>query len=295
MMTTMVLGKIRHFANRFPLGRRNSLLPRVMRRLFRTASGQAVVDDFDGAFQMRLDLAEHMQRRIFWTGYYNREIVALLDKLIEPGMVVLDIGANIGEITLVAAKRTTERGQVIAFEPMSAIADQLEEHVQSNSLEWVTVVRAGLSDHCGEAAIYNACAQWDDSEPNRGLGSLYADQPNAKPVQSIALLTLDDYLQKAPIKRLDIIKIDIEGAELPCLKGALDTLRRFRPMLIIELQAETSKNAGYEQTDILDLLAGLGYEFQSIGQNGRLERLARNDLRDFQNVLCTHTAGAARP
>jgi FkbM family methyltransferase len=295
MMTTAVLCKFRHFANRFPLGRRDALLPRVMRGLFRNASGHAEINDFDGTFHMRLDLAEHMQRRIFWVGYYNREIVALLDRLIEPGMVFLDIGANIGEITMVAAKRTTERGKVISFEPMSAIADQLETHIHRNSLQWVSVVRAGLSDHCGNANIYDACAQWDSSEPHRGLGSLYAAQPDAPPVQSIELLTLDEYLRRSPIHRLDIIKIDIEGAELPCLKGAMDTLRQFRPMVIIELQAETSKTAGYEQTDILDLLEELGYRFQSIGRDGHLDKLDRSNLQDYQNVLCTHTSGAARP
>jgi len=294
MMTTAVLCKIRRLANSFPLGRQNALLPRLMRGLFRNAYGQAEINDFDGAFHMRLDLAEHMQRRIFWVGYYNREIVALLDRLIEPGMVFLDIGANIGEITMVAARRTKESGHVIAFEPMNTIADQLEEHVHRNSLPWVSVVRAGLSDQCGQADIYDACAQWDSSEPHRGLGSLYAAQPGATPVQSIALLTLDQYLQEAPIERLDIIKIDIEGAELPCLKGAQATLQRFRPMIIIELQAETSKTAGYEQTDILDLLEGLGYRFQSIGPKGHLEKLERRNLRDYQNVLCSHSTGAAR-
>ncbi|WP_315808894.1 FkbM family methyltransferase [Pseudomonas sp. C9-3] len=252
------------------------------------------IDDFDGIFQVRLDLAEHMQRRIFWVGYYNREIVALLDRLIKPGMVFLDVGANIGEITLVAAKRTREFGRVISFEPMSSIASQLEEHLRRNSLSWVSVARVGLSDHTGEANIYDACANEDANEPNHGLGSLYAAKADAKPVQTIQLMTLDEYLRAHPVERLDIIKIDIEGAELPCLKGAQETLSQFKPQIIIELQVETSRAAGYEQTDILNLLEEFGYGFQNIGKNGVLTKLDRNNLQEFQNVLCTPIAGAAQ-
>ncbi|HIG47912.1 MAG TPA: phosphoglycerate mutase (2,3-diphosphoglycerate-independent), partial [candidate division Zixibacteria bacterium] len=62
------------------------------------------VPDFDGTYLVRLRLSEHMQRRIFWMGYYSTDIVALLKMTLRPGMVVVDVGANIGEIAMVAAR-----------------------------------------------------------------------------------------------------------------------------------------------------------------------------------------------
>lgn len=286
-MTAALLPYLRRFAQRFPLGRESLLLPRIMRSLFRHASGLAMVNDFDGNLRIRLDLAEHMQRRIFWIGYYNREIVALLNRLIRPGMVVVDIGANIGEITLVAANRTTHSGQVIAFEPMARIAEQLEENIRENGLTWAKAVRLGVSNRPGEAHIYQPFNS-DSSEPNRGLGTLYPDEPDARPSQTITLTTLDRYFEDHPVERLDIIKIDIEGAELACLEGARNTLLRYKPAIVIEIQAATAANAGYKQSDILELLSDLGYAFQRIGPAGALEPIDSNSLGDYQNVLCTH-------
>ncbi len=286
-MNTSLLPYLRSFALRFPLGRQSLLLPRIMRSLFRHASGQATINDFDGKLRMRLDLSEHMQRRIFWVGYYNREIVALLDRVVRPGMVIADVGANIGEITLVAANRTTSSGQIIAFEPMSRIADQLEENIRENGLSWAVAVRLGVSNRTGEARIYQP-SRVDSGEPNRGLGTLYPNEVGARPSQTIALTTLDSYFEEHPVERLDIIKIDIEGAELACLEGARNTLMRYTPTIIIEIQAETSANAGYKQSDILELLSGLGYGFQRIGHGGSLEPIDPNALSDYQNVLCTY-------
>lgn len=291
-MSPKLLRHLRRFSQRFPLGRRKLILPRIMRSLFHKAKYQVTVSDFDGDFRMRLDLAEHMQRRIFWIGYYSREVVGLLDKLIQPGMVIFDIGANIGEITLVAAKRTTSTGRVVAFEPVSSIADRLEENVRENSLTWVSTLRLGLSNRLGKANIYSSCNQWKSTEPHRGLGSLYPGNYNSPPLQTIQLTTLDQYIYSNPVERLDIIKIDIEGAELPCLEGAKNTLQFFKPMLIIEVQADTSNAAGYEQSDILGFLQKLGYRFQRIGLHGRLDEVDQHSLSNYQNVLCTHQDGA---
>lgn len=290
-MSPELLCHLRRISQLVPLGKKRLLLPRVMRSLFHKAKGQVTVEDFDGAFRMRLDLAEHMQRRIFWVGYYSREVVGLLNTLIRPGMVVFDVGANIGEITLVAARRTTSIGKVIAFEPVNSIADRLDEHVRENALTWVSTHRLGLSDRQGEANIYASCNQWKSTEPHRGLGSLYPGDENASPLQSIPLATLDNFISNNPQERLDLIKLDIEGAELPCLRGAKSTLQHFKPMLIIEVQADTSKAAGYEQSEILGFLGELGYRFQRIGHDGALEEVDQHSLATYQNILCTHPNG----
>jgi len=293
-MNPEVATGFRKAAKYLSMGGRLLLAQRVLRRCFRHARGVASVNDFDGDMKIDLDLSEHMQRRIFWMDYYNREIVALLKSVLSSGMVMVDVGANIGEVTLVAAKIVGHTGQVIAFEPMEEIAASLERNVRCNHLKQVVIARLGLADTISTASIYESCGQGEAGEENRGLGSLYGGSSTNLPAQIIQLTTLDAYFRDHPVRRLDVIKIDIEGAELPCLKGAAHTLRKFQPALIIEIQEQTSTMAGYRPEEILDYLEPFGYTFQAIGKNGRLTPIGRATLSSYQNVLCTPVANPAR-
>lgn len=286
MATVKTLVTLRRVAKRMSFGGRLLLAQRLLRRYFISAEGVAPVDDFDGDLSIDLRLSEHMQSRMFWVDYYNRDIVALFDKQLQPGMVVVDVGANIGEITLVAAKRIGVTGRVIAFEPVDAIAQVLEENIRRNAFDNVTVVRAGLADTCGSAPIFASYGQSDTGKENHGLGSLYGGVDDGPALQTIRLTTLDAYFQEHPIHRLDLIKIDIEGAELPCLRGAAGTIERFKPLVIIEIQAQSATAAGYRQADILDYLTQFGYAFHKIGRNGQLRAVSAASLADYQNVLC---------
>lgn len=277
---------LRSAAVHFSFGGRLLLSQRILRRVFRHIHGVVEVDDFDGSMKVSLSLSDHMQRRIFWMGYYNREMVFLLDKLMKPGMVFIDVGSNIGEIALVAAKRTGVKGRVICFEPVDKIAKELEYNISRNNIINTEVVRMGLSDVVSQVPIFRSCGQGDPGDEHSGLGSLYGNSDTDDIIQMIDVTTLDNYLSEKPIAQIDIIKIDIEGAELPCIKGAEQTLRRHRPLLIIEIQEKSSVAAGYRQKDILEYLAGLGYVFKKIGPGGRLRDLSAQALEKYQNVLC---------
>lgn len=267
----------------------NSKLPRtLLRRLFRHAHGRVRVEDFDTDLSMDLELSEHMQRRIFWMGYYSADIAHLLNEILQPGMTVLDIGANVGEVTLLASKRVGIRGQVFAFEPVETIAQQLEHHIELNQLKQTHIERLALGDtNDNTRPIYASCGQKTDDDHN-GLGSLYGGGDGEKPLQYITMTTLDNWLTDRPsIQRIDLIKIDIEGAELACLHGARDTLLRFKSSIIIEIQDFSASRAGHSSAAILDFLSELGYRFQSIGKNGSLTPLTTDNLTSFQNVFCT--------
>ena len=290
MTTLKLMLALRNIARRLSLSNRFLLPQQLLRRCFRHARGVACVHDFDGDLTIDLSLSEHMQRRIFWIGYYNREIVALLKRIVRPGMVVIDAGANIGEIALVTAKLVGPTGLVLAFEPMNEIATKLERNISHNKLKQITVAKLGLSDAAGNAPIYRSCGQGDVHDEHHGLGSLYGSHGRDELIQNIELTTLDAFLQENPVPRLDLIKIDIEGAELACLKGAKQTLTRYRPLLIVEIQEQTSTLAGYRQIDILEYLQQLGYTFQTIGRQGVLSMLSPDNLSAYQNVLCTPTS-----
>lgn len=276
---------LRNCAKRLSLGGRFPFLLLLMRHVFRGHSGVVLVDDFDGDLTVPLQLSEHMQSRMFWKGYYNSDVVAAMNGILQPGMTFIDIGANIGEVSMVAAKRVGPHGKVVAFEPISRIASQLEDNLRNNRLSWAQAVRVALSDKPGEQAIYEAFAPGVTPDENIGLGSLYGVQDQL-PVEHVAVTTLDEYLAEHPLDRIDCIKIDIEGSELPCLIGARRTLARHLPCLIVEVQTGSALSAGYPASAILDELSQHGYRHHRIGRNGTLHPISAVDLGEYQNVLC---------
>jgi FkbM family methyltransferase len=299
-MTACDSGKIflllRKFGFLLSYATRTKIPKTVLRRIFRYAQAKVTVSDFDGDLSMNLHLSDHMQRRIFWMGYYNANIACLLNTLLKQGMTVLDVGANTGEITLLAAKRVGLQGKVFAFEPIDEIARELSRHVQMNHLNQVSIESYALGDVVNnDMPIYASCGQ-NVEDAHNGLGSLYGGEEDV-PLQRIHMTTLDAWLQAHPvIQHIDLIKIDIEGAELPCLRGGRECLQRFKPNIIIEIQDFTATRAGYKSADILDFLSGFGYAFNTIGSNGFLTPLISASLSDFQNVLCTPLdAGTRHP
>lgn len=263
------------------------MLPlRILRRIFYGTPGVVVIKDFDGDLVVDLRLSEHMQSRVFWMGYYSREVVSTLNHLLKPGMTLIDIGANFGEISLVAAKRVGRTGNVLAFEPVALHADRLETNLLRNGLSWVRVARVALSDYQGTSTIFQSCGQGAENDEHSGLNSLYAGAGSASALGTIPVTTLDAHLERNSLPRIDVVKIDIEGSELPCLIGSRATIARHLPYLIIEVQSQSAVAAGYEQGDILRELEQYGYRFESLGPQGRRQPIGVETLADYQNILC---------
>jgi FkbM family methyltransferase len=256
-----------------------------LRRWYCRAPRSIVVPDFDGTLlQVRLD--EHMGSQIFWYGSYSREVLEVLDRILRPGMVVLDVGANIGEVSLYAAKRVTAGGQVICFEMFPDLAAILRANAARNGLTWVDVAEIGIADAVGWAPAFNPSDRFRDGALHAGLGTIFGQEGRHIPAGTVPLTTIDQFLESHGVDAVDLIKVDVEGAELPALRGATATLRRCHPWLVLEVQRETSLAAGYDQQEILAFLEAFGYRFARIGRRGKLEPLSAMTLRDFQNVLC---------
>jgi FkbM family methyltransferase len=245
------------------------------------------VEDFQGNLTMFLDLGEHMQSQIFWYGCYSRDILALVHRILKPGMVVIDGGANIGEITMAVAKGVGESGKVFAFEPVKEFAEHLREHVAVNQFHNVEVSECGLSFEPGEAEIFISDAPYRDGTHNDGLGSLFRRENSLGMTNVIPITTLDAFISSNCVDQVDLVKLDIEGSELNALKGGINMLRKFAPALIIEVGEVTCQTAGYEMLDLISFVREFGYSLYKIGRRGRLDPLDRTGLSKFQNLYCT--------
>ena len=168
----------------------------------------------------------HIDRNILILGTYDADLHNALERLLQPGMTALDVGANLGEIALHMAARVGPTGQVHAFEPVPAVFTRLQQHITRNGLENILHPHPiALSDQTGQTEIAFA----DPSADNQGLASITNLTEKAGPLRTtIPTMTLDDFVAQHQIQRIDLIKIDIQGAEPRFLTGAEKTLKRLR-------------------------------------------------------------------
>ncbi|EIM78862.1 FkbM family methyltransferase [Nitritalea halalkaliphila LW7] len=119
---------------------------------------------------------------------------------------------------------------------------------------------------------------------NEGVNTLFQDAQHQQALEEIVLDTLDAVCKAQGIKRIDFIKIDIEGAELSALKGAEQTLRAHLPTLLLEVNKQACAAAGYTAEELLSFLRELGYRrFERVGLRGRL--LPLGELPAFSNLI----------
>lgn len=148
----------------------------------------------------------------------------LAEKL-RPGSVFYDLGANIGLFSLMAALMVGESGSVYSFEPDREVAGRLRRNIARNGFGNLRVIERGV---WSETRNVNFVAA-DASSPDRGTGRLADDAAEGSPVACIAL---DDFVRDAPPP--DVIKCDVEGAELEVFRGATKLLHTYRPWIVYE-------------------------------------------------------------
>lgn len=202
-------------------------------------------------YQYRGNLAVMIDWLVFFFGCYERHILCCLADSAAlaarrppgrdaaggdtenktPGIVFLDIGANIGHHSLFMAAHA---GRILAFEPYPPVRAELEAKLINNNLSHIEVCPVGLGAKTQHLTFH------PPTDANTGTGSFSAPEPN--PAMAPAALTLevvrgDEYLQACTLERLDLIKIDVERHELEVLQGLAETLERFRPVILMESEA----------------------------------------------------------
>jgi FkbM family methyltransferase len=157
--------------------------------------------------------------------------------------VAIDIGANLGEWAVPLAKAVGQGGRVLCCEPNPSVAAALQSTLAINNLTQAQVLPVAVSMADG-----NGCLAIDAADSGQ---SRLADTGIA-----VRLHSLDSLVAEAALERIDLIKIDVEGHEAAVLRGAADTLARYRPALIFESGHESS----IDRERIADLLTAQGYE-----------------------------------
>lgn len=243
---------------------------------------------FQGNIRVRTLLSDHIEAQLFWQGFQEADqgVLQRIRAHLPRDGVFIDVGANIGSFTLVGA-RVAEVGHVHAFEPSGHHHARLSHNVALNGFTNVTLNQQGLHDQPGSATLFLPRAEGEVN--NSGAASLYRDaaRDGKQVVEEVALIRLDDYVADKGVSRVDVIKIDIEGAEYSALKGAMNTLRRFRPLVLMELDRDNLLRAGCTADDILGFWQALGFQVARIDNHGDATPIhSEADLGPHQNLLC---------
>lgn len=227
------------------------------------------------------DLRDAVQRHIYFWGVFEPCEAWLFTQLLKPGMTVVDAGANVGQYTLLASKCVGGTGMVHAFEPVPSVFERLNHHVLWNKVLNIKLNRAAL---------------WSEDLSSISLGvpegqacnvSRYTIAANAE--VSAPAVTLDTYADLSSLKRLDFVKMDIEGAEPYAIAGANNVLTTFAPLVLMELAPALLLKLGNRASRLVEMMHDLGYRSWRIGPSAEASgELENPDKIDIANVLFYH-------
>jgi FkbM family methyltransferase len=194
--------------------------------------------------------------RWMWTGCYELELVALLKRVLDVGMTFVDVGAQIGYFSVIAAALVGERGMVHSFEPDPDNFLRLEAN--SRAYPWVTAHNSAVGDCNGEIAFYRSPIQSES-----GWGALFNEDGTRMRV-SVRVCTLDSWASAAGIEHINVMKMDVEGAEYRVLDGAEALIARTRPVMWVEANEVCLARDGKSVSLLLQRLTGWGYVTQGV-------------------------------
>ena len=200
-----------------------------------------------GLIYLDVDESPAMRRRA--EGRFEPEKVAALQRLLKPGMTFVDVGSNKGDFSLIAARVMNDDGRVLAFEPMPENCHWIRKSIELNGYRSIRLFELALSDEEGRALLYlGKWSGWHSLLPKEGRETI-----------EVPTRTLDAVLAESGDAQVDVLKIDVEGAELPVLRGAERTLADARLSAIL---IDVHPDRGIDPADVCAVLARHGFSFR---------------------------------
>lgn len=225
--------------------------------------------------RVSLDLCDHIQRSIY-LGVFEPEETAQVEEYLKPGMTFVDVGANVGYYTLMAAAAVGESGRVLAFEPSPYAFGRLAETLRSNGVSNVLAFPVGLGGVSGALPLF-----MPQRRGNHTPSMVAAGRGGGL---EVPVRRLDDCLAELGVERVDLMKIDVEGFEPNVVEGAAGYITRGKVGAILcEFNSHWLERNGVSAEEFFETLVGLGFEPAG----------GRPDFRvTIQNVLFTYGAPA---
>jgi FkbM family methyltransferase len=209
--------------------------------------------------------------------YYEKNVIFFFDKIIEKykNPVLFDVGANYGYYSL---RYSPFCKNVFSFEPVTQTYKVLAQNIKKNRVVNIVSMKIGLSDLEEERTINLYNSSGNNSIYERKIPPEHSLKKTG--VEIIKLKVLDDLVRSGQIEPPNIIKIDVEGAELNVLKGAKNTILVHRPTILIEYSVNTSSDAGYDRDAVFNIFDFKDYLIYGISEDvNNLELICEKDIK----------------
>lgn len=226
-------------------------------------------------------LTNHIDFLTFFFGAYELGILNYLNKkTLKDDMVIFDVGANIGHHSLFFS---TLVKKVYAFEPYPKVRELLEKKITKNNIKNIEIIPLGLSQSSQRLEYF------EPPDNNSGIGSFdpLHYSKNSKTGLFFEVIAGDDFVQKNAIKKIDFIKIDVEGFEHFVLEGLRESLNRYRPIIMMEFNKETQAYCKSYQ-NFIDLFPNNYLFYRLANPFGNMAKLKKFDFKTPKqiNIIC---------
>ena len=246
---------------------------------FQLFKGKSAVCKYDKNLKMKVDIDEWIQQHVYFFGMYDISGINFIKSILKKDDIFIDIGANVGCFSLIASELVGENGSVHAFEPVKYVADRLEYNLSLNNIENVSIVRKAVFDKVTTLDLFVS------SQENLGMSSILRHDTESGESEKVSAIDLDSYISDEKINKVKLIKIDIEGAEIFALEGMKESLKKFKPHLLIEVSNQVLKHET-DRNKIFDLMKDLEYKRYGIDEEGSLVDINANE-DSFTNFVFT--------
>jgi FkbM family methyltransferase len=240
-------------------------------------------------FELELDDRDPLQRHMAAEREYEPEVSWIYPYLLRTGDTFIDGGAHIGYLTMLGSSCVGPSGAVHSFEPVAHTYDALARNVARNRATNVRLNRLALGSHAGSLELElpidplgEGILAWGATAIQVGRGA----------VERVPMTTLDDYAERARLRSVRVLKLDLEGAELGALEGARDLLQRRRvEHVVCELNTYLLDLSGERYDERRALLASYGYRCYQLTKSGRI--VAQDEPIVTRDVVVTDLLFAA--
>jgi len=210
-----------------------------------------------GGYRFRCDLRDTISREVCFTGCYEPQETLLIRSILRPGMTFVDVGANWGYFTLLAASFVGSSGRVLSLEPDPRIFSILQENVARAGLEQVTLMQTAAAHEPGIQSL----AGYAEAGGNFGISRITLKSGDDDGIFRVNSDTLDHILDLQGLSSVDLMKMDIEGAEVFALRGLADSLRKRRiKRILLELHPFELAELGSTVSAVIEELQRAQYK-----------------------------------
>lgn len=242
-----------------------------------------------GGHVYHCDLRDAIAREVCFTGVYGPQETAIVRALVGAGMTFVDVGANWGYFTLLASHLVGPGGRVVSLEPDPRLFPVLSDNVGRNALRNVSLHQLAAAREAGVLAL----AGFDEGAGNFGVSRIVA-QGGGERVFDVRADTLDRVLAEDGVGAVDLLKMDIEGAEASALAGLAGSLRERRVRrILVELHPAELAEGGTPVDEVVEGLRGAGYAGYTVSHDpGVTREAAYGRIRDLRRVVQPLAPGA---